>query len=120
MPTIVYVAIYRVYDDRDPNHWAIYLSNSKKGDVILQVNDDKGGVGYYVDTPLHNKEPQSSVRHKESFAVGQISCSDHEKAVAAILDTPVDNQSETWNCQSWVKEALNSLKEAELFKWTIL
>uniref|UniRef100_A0A1Y1LST1 Uncharacterized protein n=1 Tax=Photinus pyralis TaxID=7054 RepID=A0A1Y1LST1_PHOPY len=117
MPTIVYVAIYDVYDDRDPNHWAMYLKNSKKGHVILQVNDDKGGVGYYVATPIYGKEPDRSARHKESFAVGQISSSNHENAVDAIIKTPVDNQSDTWNCQAWVEEALDGLEQAGLFEW---
>ena len=49
MPTTVYVAIYQPSDERDPNHWAIFLHNGREGDVILQVSDDKGGVGYYVE-----------------------------------------------------------------------
>lgn len=117
MPTTVYIAIYRPSDERDPNHWAIFLHNSNLGDVILQVADDKGGVGYYVEEPIYNKQPQRSGRHEVSIEVGVIASQDHETAIVAIQATPVDNESSTWNCQSWAMEALNNLEEIDLFHW---
>lgn len=116
MPTTVYISLYHPSDQRDPSHWAIYLQNSKGG-VILQVVDDKGGVGYYVDEPLYNKEPQSSRRHDISIEVGTIKDKDHKTAVETIQATPVDNESTTWNCQAWAVDALDGLEGAGLFKW---
>ncbi|KAI1856408.1 hypothetical protein JX265_011655 [Neoarthrinium moseri] len=117
MPTTVYIAIYQISDKRDPNHWALFLHNSQSGDVILQVSDDKGGVGYYVETPIYNKQPQRSGRHETSIEVGTINSDDHDSAIAALQATPVDNDSTTWNCQSWVMEALEALEETDMFRW---
>jgi hypothetical protein len=117
MPTTVYIAIYEISDERDPNHWALFLHNSKIGDVILQVSDDKGGIGYFVEKPIYNKQPQRSGRHKTSIEVGTINSDDHDSAVAAIQATPVDNESTTWNCQAWIMEALDALEETNMFKW---
>jgi hypothetical protein len=117
MPTRVYIAIYKPSDPRDPSHWAIYLHNSKEGDVILQVSDDKGGVGYFVEEPIYDKQPQRSSRHDKSIEAGTIASKDHEAAIAAIFATPVDNESTTWNCQSWAMQALDNLEEVNLFKW---
>lgn len=74
MTTTVYIAINEPFDERDPNHWAIFLHDSVKGDVILQVGDDKGGVGYFVEEPLYHKQPQRSGRHETSIEVGTIKC----------------------------------------------
>ena len=117
MPTIVYIAIYDVYDERDPNHWAIFLENSRKGNAILQVGDDKNGVGYYVEEVTYDKEPERSSRHIKSIEVGTISSADHESAIANIQATPVNNRSTTWNCQAWAMEALEYLEEVNLFAW---
>ncbi|RYP04413.1 hypothetical protein DL764_004469 [Monosporascus ibericus] len=116
MSYTVFLAIYDVYDERDPNHWAIYIDAGKTG-VLLQVGDDKGGVGYYVEKPIYNKEPQRSNRHKESIPVGSISSADFDVAVARILSQPVDNVSTTWNCQAWAVEALDEVERAGIFKW---
>ncbi|KAI0834657.1 hypothetical protein F5Y06DRAFT_278561 [Hypoxylon sp. FL0890] len=116
MSATVYISIYKPSDERDPNHWAIYIQNGQEG-VILQVADDKGGIGYYVDKPIYNKQPQRSQRHETSIPVGTIKSENYEAAVAAIQATPVDNESTTWNCQAWAMEALDALEEAELFVW---
>ncbi|KAK3311245.1 uncharacterized protein B0T15DRAFT_489865 [Chaetomium strumarium] len=78
MPTTVYIAIYDVYDERDPIHWAIFLENPSEGNVILQVSDEKGGRGYYVEEPIPDKEPQRSSRHMTSIEAGTISSADHQ------------------------------------------
>ncbi|KAI0191788.1 hypothetical protein EV127DRAFT_61446 [Xylaria flabelliformis] len=116
MPIIVNIAVYKVYDKRDPNHWAIHINDGKTA-VILQVGDDKGGVGYFVDKPMYNKEPSRSARHEESITVGVIPGSSFDAAVSIIQATPVDNVSTTWNCQAWAVQALDSLGSAGLFQW---
>lgn len=101
-PTItVYVSIYNPTDNRDPCHWAIFLNGGGNNDVILQVSDDKQGVGYYVEKPMLGKYPQRSSMHRESIAVGTISGSSLASVVRTINSTPVDNRSKTWNCQAW-------------------
>ncbi|EGX92787.1 hypothetical protein CCM_04160 [Cordyceps militaris CM01] len=113
----VYIAIYEVYDERDPNHWALYILNSNGQRVILQVNDDKTGVGYYVEQPVYDKEPERSGRHKVSMAVGQIPAEYYSVAVSMLLEVPVDNVSSTWNCQAWVVSALDYLESSGVFRW---
>ncbi|KAK1978307.1 hypothetical protein LZ30DRAFT_599450 [Colletotrichum cereale] len=112
----VYIAIYHVYDERDPNHWAIFLGQNER-EVILQIGDDKGAAGYFVEEPIYNKQPQRSNRHKESVAVGSIDSSNFDAIVAIIQNTPVDNISNTWNCQAWIIEALDNLSNLGLFQW---
>ncbi len=118
MPTAVYIAIYRPLDPRDPSHWAIYLDNDRKASVIVQVADDKNGIGYYVEPPIYGKYPERSRHHEINIAVGTIRTADHDEAVAMILETPVDNVSSTWNCQAWAIDALNYLEEQGLFTWS--
>lgn len=97
----VYVSIYKPTDDRDPSHWAIFLNGQGAKDVILQVSDDKHGIGYYVEKPMWGKYPQKSAMHRASIAVGTITASSLRAVVATINSTPVDNNSQTWNCQAW-------------------
>lgn len=114
--TYAFVALYKVYDERDPNHWALWLSGAA-GDVILQVEDDKHGVGYYVAKPLWGKKPQNSSRCMgDPIRVGTIMVP-QEEAVDLIQSNPVDNNSKTWNCQAWVVEALDSLEHMGAFVW---
>ncbi|KAF2969776.1 hypothetical protein GQX73_g3797 [Xylaria multiplex] len=116
MPIIVDIALYKVLDERDPNHWAIHINDGETA-VILQVGDDEGGVGYFVEKPIYNKEPSRSGRHEESITVGVIPESSFDAAVSIIQATPVDNVSPTWNCQAWAVQALDSLASAGLFQW---
>jgi hypothetical protein len=117
MPSVtIYISIYKPTDERDPSHWAIFLSGNDSS-VILQVGDDKHGVGYYVEEPMQGKQPQKSSRHDQSIAVGVISSSDFDQAISTIQNTPVDNISKTWNCQAWAVEALDRLSDAGMFRW---
>ncbi|KAJ4293709.1 hypothetical protein N0V88_005217 [Collariella sp. IMI 366227] len=106
MATTAYIAIYRVLDNRDPNHWAIFLNSPTHGDVILQVEDDKHGIGYYVAKPIYGKQPQRSVRHEASIDAGTISADNHDTAIALIQATP-----------AWVMEALEGLVNVGMFEW---
>ncbi|KAJ0418479.1 hypothetical protein BJY00DRAFT_287541 [Aspergillus carlsbadensis] len=106
--TTVSVAIYNPTDSRDPSHWALWLRSADNKSVILQVGDDKGGRGYYVDKPVY-KEPMRSLRLAEAVHCGTIATDDHDQAVALIQAHPVDNESKTWNCQAWVMENLAQL-----------
>ena len=110
--TTVRVAIYNASDKRDPLHWALWLSSATKGDVILQVEDDKGGRGYYVADPVYGKEPARSTRLKETIECGTVPAGDHDTAVALAQNQVVDNVSKTWNCQPWVMEVLQTLGDA--------
>jgi hypothetical protein len=112
----IYISIYSPTDERDPNHWAIFLRGNGNS-VILQVGDDKHGVGYYVEEPMHNKQPQKSSRYNQSIVAGVISSSDYDQAIFTIQNTPVDNFSKTWNCQVWAIEALDRLSNAGMFRW---
>ncbi|KAI2626386.1 hypothetical protein GGS21DRAFT_530169 [Xylaria nigripes] len=119
-PIEVTMAIYKVLDERDPNHWAIYFSNGAES-VILQIGDDKNGVGYYVEDPIRNKEPARSARLEESIVAGTIDDPNNfEIAVNVIQATPTNNTSTTWNCQAWAMEALDRLRAEGLFRWDLV
>ncbi|EFE44699.1 hypothetical protein TRV_00490 [Trichophyton verrucosum HKI 0517] len=108
--TTVAVAIYNPSDERDPCHWALWLKSENGDSTILQVGDDKGGVGYYVEQPIR-KEPGRSLKLKETIICGTIPTEKEREAEGKIQSHPVDNQSTTWNCQSWVMENLDNLEE---------
>ena len=116
-PTQVLVDIYMPSHPDDPHHWAIFLESASHGDVILQIADDKGERGYYVDDPVENKKPQRSGRLEACILVGSVAAYNHAMAKALIQATPVDNDSNTWNCQAWVLEALNGLQAMDIFVW---
>ncbi|KAJ5092148.1 hypothetical protein NUU61_007018 [Penicillium alfredii] len=113
--TSVGVAIYHPGDERDPCHWALWLQSVDRHSVILQVGDDKGGRGYYVEEPIF-KEPMRSTRLKEVVPCGTIPASRHHQAVSVIQSHPVDNQSTTWNCQAWVMENLDNLVDLRMMQ----
>ncbi|EFJ28977.1 hypothetical protein SELMODRAFT_410870 [Selaginella moellendorffii] len=95
--TRVFVAIYTTLDERD--HWAIWLQDAQGNPTILQIEDDCGNRGYYVAQPVY-KRPDRSARLLEALECGEIDAIHHEMAVATIQGEPVDNESETWNCQA--------------------
>lgn len=113
--TSVGVAIYNPSDQRDPCHWALWLKSANGQSVILQVGDDKGGRGYYVEDPIY-KEPMRSLRLAEVVPCGTVPTNKHDQAVFMIQSHPVDNQSTTWNCQAWVMENLDRLAQLGLLQ----
>jgi hypothetical protein len=115
--TSVGVAIYNPADERDPCHWALWLQSADRQSVLLQVGDDKGGRGYYLEEPIF-KEPMRSIRLKEIVPCGTIPTNRHNQVVSVIQSNPVDNQSSTWNCQAWVMENLNNLENLRLLQLT--
>ncbi|EGC48694.1 predicted protein [Histoplasma capsulatum var. duboisii H88] len=96
-------------DTRDPCHWAFWLEAANGLSTILQVGDDKGGEGYFVEQPIY-KEPQRSIRLKETIVCGTTPTEKTDEAVSKIQSHPVDNQSTTWNCQLWIMENLDDLE----------
>jgi len=120
--TTISLARYTVLDQRDPNHWALWVeSNSEdvtvQGDTILQVEDDKGGVGYYVANPVRGRAPQSSTRFLDVTTCGSVVGGYEVYVIQVIQATPVDNGSTTWNCQAWVIEALDNAAATGAFVW---
>jgi hypothetical protein len=114
--TTVHVVIYNPTVDCDPCHWALWLNNdSARESIILQVGDDKGGVGYYIEK-LENKKPEHSTKFKEAILCGTIVADKHKHTVLTIESHPVDNESTTWNCQAWVMEGLQVLVNEGLLK----
>jgi len=118
MSVPVIVALYSPYDEKDPRHWSIYLEVAPPGPtVMLEVLDDNGPKGYHVGEPRLDTPPERTSKHYKSVNVGSIASGNFDMAVAAMKDTPCDNESKTWNCQAWVVEALDGLAEAGLFEW---
>ena len=125
MSSKVYVAIYGIialpadqqHQLPDPHHWALWVSSPNGEDIILQIEDDKGGRGYFVAPPLRGKQPQQSSRCEEIIPCGTIPEDCYNDAVVLIESTPVDNESETWNCQAWIMEALTMLAQINKFVW---
>lgn len=114
----VSVAIYKVFDERDPNHWPIYVQGATdESSVVLQVEGENGGRGYYVADAMYDSEPESASSHEKSVEVGFFDLANIKTVGATIQATPVDNESTTWNCQVWIMEALDNLQQKSLFTW---
>ncbi|TDZ44989.1 hypothetical protein CTRI78_v009145 [Colletotrichum trifolii] len=112
----VYVSTYKVRNEGDASHWAIFLDGERR--VILQLGDEKVGNGYFIAAPIYDKSPTRARRHKKSYFVGKInSNSRFNSAIATIQSTPINSDSSTWNCQAWTIEALDRLEESGVFKW---
>ena len=123
MSSAVYVAICSIHPQEsdqqrpDPHHRALWLSPSNGEDLILQIGDDVGGLGYYVGEPLKGKRPQNSIRCEDTVLCGTLPADYYNDAVVLIQSTPVNNTSPMCNCQAWVMEALEALAESKMFVW---
>ena len=110
MATKVHVVIYKKLDPRDAAHWALWLQPmNMEGNVILQTGDEMETIGYYVEEPSFSN-PVHSDTVDETIECGSISSSHSiEKLIDLVQRTPVNNKSNTWNCQNWVMLALDAL-----------
>ena len=111
------MALYNPTDPRDPLHWAIYIDDPSGRESIQQLIDKFELGGYRVAAIRYNTRPQRSGLWSENIRVGTI---DHRRVDAArqlIQNQYVDNQSTTWNCQSWAMEALETLNHAGIMRY---
>ncbi|KAL7272458.1 hypothetical protein RUND412_004725 [Rhizina undulata] len=113
MSTKIYVVIYNPTVDQDPSHWALWLLAPDNSSTILEVEDDKHGVGYYVAKPKY-KDPARSAKLQNTILCGSVNAADGQLAFDTIQNQPADNVSNTWNCQSWVMEGLHALVDLGL------
>lgn len=105
----IIVAVYRPVDPRDPRHWAIYIASPTRRRTIQQVGDEVGGRGYYVQPVRWGIHPGRATLHYRSIPVGTMRRRHVAWARRMIQHQPVDNQSTTWNCQTWVLSCLTAL-----------
>lgn len=106
----VYVARYNSTDQRDPDHWAIYIDEPSGEESIHQIVDKFENGGYRVASTRYDTRPERSTLFKEKVLVGNLSRSAVSHARDLIQTQPVNNRESTWNCQSWVMEALENLE----------
>ncbi len=111
----IYVSIYAPPDRRDPFHWAIYIDEQCGGrGSIHQILDECERGGYRVAPVKYDTRPDRSSLWRESIPVGALHVSSVNEARQLLQYQRVDNRSTTWNCQSWVMEALSELHRAGL------
>jgi hypothetical protein len=103
------VAIHHPIDSRDPHHWAIHVMSPLQESTIFQVHDDVGGRGYYVAEPRYHVQPQNARLHRLSIFIGRIKWRHLHRVRRFLQQWRVNNTSATWNCQSWVVEAIWAL-----------
>ncbi|KAJ5764992.1 hypothetical protein N7520_004551 [Penicillium odoratum] len=103
------VAIYRRAGKGKIRHWAIWLkSYNPEESVILQLTDNMYGYDYRIADPVYSS-PVHSGRLESIIGCGSIREEKHQLALDAILNYPVHNRGEAWNCQSWVFDCLDLL-----------
>ena len=111
----IYVSIYAPTDRRDPCHWAIYIDERHGArSSIHQILVKRERGGYRVASIKYDTRPDGSRLWQENIAVGMLHASRVEEARRQIQNQRVDNRSTTWNCQSWVLEALSALHDTRL------
>lgn len=111
----IYVSIYAPTDRRDPSHWAIYIDEQHSGrGSIHQILDECERGGYRVAPVKYDTRPDKSSLWRENISVGTLHVSRVDEARQLLQHQRVDNRSTTWNCQSWVMDALSELHRTGL------
>lgn len=100
----LYIAIYRPVRG-NYKHWALYLDSASE-DVIYEV------IGDHPRFERHHilARPDSSMRHQKDILVGTINERDIPQLKQIVAETPVDNDTVYWNCQDYVIDILQRLK----------
>lgn len=98
---MLYRATHGNYD-----HWALFLKCQEER-IIFEV------TGQHPDFTRNTiqSEPGRSQRHKKSVLVAEIRKSDVTELKKLMKDQKVDNDTMDWNCQDFVLEALDTLRE---------
>ena len=73
-----------------------------------------GGSCRFSFNERHGVSPEKSSQLKKLIRVGTIDEDKFEAVQEAIRGQEVNNEEPGWNCQYWVKEALDALVEGEL------
>lgn len=114
----VYMAIYDPTDQRDPRHWAIYINDPNGRESIQQLLDKFDAGGYRVAPVRYDTRPNRSGLWRENVLCGHIPAARVNAARQLIQNQYVDNVSQTWNCQAWAIEALESLQNAGIMSFS--
>jgi hypothetical protein len=107
----VYVAIYRPAQTGSARHWAIYIRNEHGQSTLHQVENDFNSGAFRVARRRVDVRPEDSRSWIRDVGIGRVNVA-HLQAIRNIIQgQPVNNESETWNCQTWVIEVLERLEQ---------
>ena len=99
------VVLYKAESDVY-RHWAIHIEGPGKKHKIYEVDGESPNFEFNVRT----SNPQRSRRVKQVIKVTD-SLDDFDKAIEVLKDIEIHNDIAHWNCQDWVLEALEKLKD---------
>jgi hypothetical protein len=100
----LYIAIYK---PRYGNykHWALFLESTES--LVFEVVGEHGT--FQKNTIIGS--PSSSTRHEKNILVADINEQDVPELKKVVSKVNVDNETMEWNCQDYVLEVLEALKE---------
>lgn len=107
----VYVVRYDPTTRWDLDHWVIYVHGPGEKKSFHRVVDDFAAGGYGVAHTRFFISPEKESLFKEEKLVGHLSSSVVSQARDLILNHPVDDKRNSFNCQSWVMEVLTELQD---------
>jgi hypothetical protein len=106
----VEVILYKA-PEQEFRHWALHFDGPGKKHTVYQVNGAQGSFAFQKKE-LKN-DPNKSKKFHDSVAVSD--ALDDVKAAEKVMEgVVVDNVTSHWNCQDWVMDALESLKDEDL------
>jgi hypothetical protein len=101
--------------DRTPGHWCFHLAKAQKGSS--EIHEILGNPGsYYVGNPPRTKDPRTSRGYERKVPICE-KVGDKDEVVTIIRRTPIKSETSgggAWNCQNWVMDGLERLKNEEL------
>lgn len=100
----LYIAIYK---PRYGNykHWALFLESTES--VIFEVVGEQGA--FRKNTITGNSK--NTTRHEKSILVADINEQDVPELKKVLSQVNVDNETMEWNCQDYVLDVLEALRE---------
>lgn len=101
----LYIAMYQPQKG-NYEHWALYLSNGDEN-IVFEV----GGQHPKFTKNVMETKPENSRRHRRSILVGTINEQDLPELRKKMDEVEVDNETVHWNCQDYVIEAIDHLRE---------
>lgn len=112
MPNLpLIVAQYQLHGHRNGpqyKHWSLVMLWSRDEAYIFDV---QGATGTFVYDPRAVKRFNSSRSLRGGYFVGEFPAESLGWLIEKLKEVPIPYYDETWDCQSWVMDALCRLKD---------
>ncbi|KAL9131432.1 MAG: hypothetical protein Q9217_000646 [Psora testacea] len=89
-------------------HTALFLEFPETTTTLLHVT---GASGFFQAEAKAGEDPSKSKKFVKKILVGQIQGQAKTAIESTIQLTPVNNLDRSWNCQTWVGDALKKLSD---------